>query len=407
MAVDRFFLVPMAVGHLALFILAVNIVHGLGHPERFLNRAKVVFLLLFALISSILAAEAVNGSIDTWSWPSRIYGIACLLTGLVFFPLATLRLHHRPKVPNLRSHERIVDLKASLGFAALAGSGRHRWLLRLPRNESLRFRCVEWELPIPGLPRALDGLSLLHLSDLHLSTSFDRSFFEAVIEHSMSAPSDLLAFTGDLLDDDRALEWVVPLLSRLRGGLGAFAILGNHDLQHDPERLRRLVQEAGLTDLEGRWALVEFRGTRIALGGSSYPWGPELALGEIPSAAFRIYLSHTPDRFYWAERAGFELMLSGHNHGGQVRLPLVGPLFMPSRYSRRFDRGFFRKRNLTMHVSQGIAGKHPIRYGCLPEVGRIILRASSPQLGRPRPNALLRGIDRHESEGIPDGAIRW
>jgi predicted MPP superfamily phosphohydrolase len=87
-------------------------------------------------------------------------------------------------------------------------------------------------------------------------------------------------------------------------------------------------------------------------------------------------LSHAPDQFYWAERAGFDLMLSGHNHAGQIRLPVIGPVFMPSRYSRHFDRGFFRKRGLTLHVSQGVAGKHPIRLGgCVPEVGRLVLRS--------------------------------
>jgi hypothetical protein len=87
-------------------------------------------------------------------------------------------------------------------------------------------------------------------------------------------------------------------------------------------------------------------------------------------------LSHSPDQFYWAERAGFDLMVSGHNHGGQIRLPFVGAVFMPSVYSRRFDRGFFRKKGLTMHISEGIAGQHPVRYGCLPEISRLVLRSA-------------------------------
>src|SRR5207245_6569448 len=64
--------------------------------------------------------------------------------------------------------------------------------------------------------------------------------------------------------------------------------------------------------------------------------------------------SDLPDLFYWAERSGFDLMLSGHNHGGQIRFPLVGAVFMPSVFSRRFDRGFFRKRGLTLHVSRSV-----------------------------------------------------
>ncbi len=67
-------------------------------------------------------------------------------------------------------------------------------------------------------------------------------------------------------------------------------------------------------------------------------------------------------------------MYSGHNHGGQIRLPLVGAVFMPSRYSRRFDRGFFRAKDTLLYVNEGIAGRHPIRYGCPPEITRFVLR---------------------------------
>jgi predicted MPP superfamily phosphohydrolase len=76
-------------------------------------------------------------------------------------------------------------------------------------------------------------------------------------------------------------------------------------------------------------------------------------------------------------------MLSGHNHGGQIRLPLVGAVFMPSIYSRRFDRGFFRRGQMLMYVSEGISGKHPFRYGgCPPEITRFVLRAAPPSTVR-------------------------
>jgi predicted MPP superfamily phosphohydrolase len=72
-------------------------------------------------------------------------------------------------------------------------------------------------------------------------------------------------------------------------------------------------------------------------------------------------------------------MLSGHNHGGQVRLPWIGPLFMPSLYSRHFDRGFFRAGATLLYVGQGLAGEHPIRYGgCQPELTRLVLRVAEP-----------------------------
>lgn len=375
---DRFFLIPIALGHLALFVLVVNVIHGFGHPERVMERAKLVLVAVFIAISGVIAWEASQGAIEGWSWPSLVYSGVCGVTGLVVFPAMTAYLLNRPVPVGIREQQRVIDLTESIGADALTGTGKYARLLRLPGNESFRLRTAEWQVPLACLPRALDGLSILHLSDLHLAPCFDLRYFEAVFEQAATVPSDLVLFTGDLVDSDEAMEWVAPLFSRLKGRLGACAILGNHDLSHDPARLSRLLGEAGFLDLEGRWTTVEAEGARIALGGTSFPWGPALPLEERPTADVSILLSHAPDLFYWAERARFDLMLSGHNHGGQIRLPLIGPVFMPSRYSRRFDRGFFRRGALTLHVSQGVAGKHPVRYGCVPEIGRLVLRAVDP-----------------------------
>lgn len=385
MSPDRLFLVPLALGHLALFVVAVNVVHALGHPERTLGKAKLVFLALFASLSVVMAWEARSGPLSAWSWPSLIYGSLCVMTGLLAVPAASAYLRHRPRPVCHGEREAVLDFARAEGAAGFIGTGKYAWLLKLPGNESLRLRAVDCELPLANLPEPLDGLSVLHLSDMHLATCFDRRYFEAVIDQAVDRPSDLVTFTGDLLDDDAAMGWIVPLFSRLRGRLGAFAILGNHDLAHQPRRLRGLLEEAGFVDLEGRWSAVEDRGLSVALAGTSSPWGPPLPMADRPRADFRVLLSHTPDQFYRAERAGFDLMLSGHNHGGQIRFPFVGPVFMPSVYSRRFDRGFYRKRGLTLHVSQGIAGKHPVRYGCLPEIHRLVLRSApvaSPVKGR-------------------------
>jgi predicted MPP superfamily phosphohydrolase len=89
-------------------------------------------------------------------------------------------------------------------------------------------------------------------------------------------------------------------------------------------------------------------------------------------------LSHSPDQVASASRWGIDLVLSGHNHAGQIRLPVVGPIFMPSLYSRRFDRGFFRQGRTLLYVSHGIGGQYPIRSGgCVPELTRLVLRTAT------------------------------
>jgi predicted MPP superfamily phosphohydrolase len=384
MMLDRLILVPLAVGHLALFVVFLNITHGLGYAESTLGRVKIAFLAVFTAGSALLGWEIARGSVASWSLPSLVYGSICVVTGLLLVPICSAYLHLRPRPPGLESRGIEVDLAAGPGRESLIGKGHNAWMLRLPGNESLRLRKVEWDVPIPGLPPALDGVSILHFSDLHLARCFDRRFFEAVFEEASSLESDLHLFTGDLVDDDGAVDWVVPLMSRLRGRVGSFAVLGNHDVDHQPEKLLRALEESGYTPVEGRCSSVSVAGATVAIAGTSYPWGPRLDPEACPAEAdFRILLSHVPDQFYWAERAGFHLMLSGHNHGGQVRLPLIGSVVMPSVYSRRFDRGFFRLRGLTLHVSQGIGANHPIRYRCVPEIGRLVLRCG-PSAARSR-----------------------
>jgi predicted MPP superfamily phosphohydrolase len=87
-----------------------------------------------------------------------------------------------------------------------------------------------------------------------------------------------------------------------------------------------------------------------------------------------LCLSHTPDNIAWARQHRIDLVLAGHVHGGQIRLPLIGSIFVPSKYSRRYDGGTFHEPPTVMHVSRGLAGEHALRYNCRPEVTLVVLR---------------------------------
>jgi predicted MPP superfamily phosphohydrolase len=256
---------------------------------------------------------------------------------------------------------------------SFVGRGKFAWMLRLPGNESLDLTVHEWSARVPGLPPELDALSILHLTDLHFSKAYDRRYFEAVFDAAADAPADLVFITGDLIDDPECVEWITPLLGRLSGRLGRFAILGNHDHHHDLGPIAEAASAAGYTVLDGDVAAIDVHGRRLAIGGTCAPWGPAIAAGSIPEADFSMLLSHTPDLAYKAAAQGWDFMLCGHNHGGQVVLPVIGPVLMPSRFSRRFDRGFYRIDPTLMYVSQGVGAKHPIRYGCAPEISRFTL----------------------------------
>lgn len=255
-------------------------------------------------------------------------------------------------------------------------------LLRIPGNQSLEVALVDRELVLPHWPAELDGLSVLHLSDLHISHRLGRSFFADVLTCCAGRPADLAAVTGDILEDPRCLDWLPDLFGRLRAPLGTYWIRGNHELKCDSDRLRAVLDACGLMCLSARWVSAPCRGTSIVLAGNELPWFPpaaamDAAPAPAPLGPPRIALLHSPDQFGWAHREQFDLALAGHVHGGQVRLPLVGPLVAPSRRGLAFARRsvYYRGRT-TMHVSRGLSAEWPIRIGCRPEIVRLILRAA-------------------------------
>ncbi len=376
----------LAIGHFAFCVWVINVSHSVGLDERKMNRLALAIIATLGLASLALLALAGFVPLDDWPIAARWYRGFCVALATVGVPLSILlRALQRNAEPFTKVEiDATSDLASPLGRDRLIGNSSRAWMLRLPGNESLRIRELSLELTVRSLPESLDGLTILHLSDTHLSTIYNPRYFEEVVARAARlGPFDLIAFTGDLIDDEEALHWVKPIFEPLRGRLGQFAILGNHDVPHRPGRVRKALRSAGFTIIDGRWNLLTLPESRatIAIGGTSSPWGPALRAELRPSADLSIVLSHTPDLLPRKASWGVDLVLAGHNHGGQVRLPWLGPILMPSRYSRRYDRGVFVRGRTLMHVSAGIGGKHPIRYGCPPEIARIRLRSDRVQAG--------------------------
>ncbi len=309
-----------------------------------------------------------------------------------------------------------VDLRqrgGTLWRETLVGPGPMRRISLLPGNEQFTIEVSTKSYSLPRLPDAWDGLSLVQLSDLHFRGAVSRAYFEAVCEEAAALKPDLFVFTGDLLDDMSLLEWLPTTLGKLSAPHGQFFILGNHDWYLDAPAIRRELERLGWTDLAGRCvALTHPTAPPIVLCGDETPWmgthpdvsrveHAELSVGrallpvrsskptcdststpdgqECPSYGsgadpFRILLSHTPDNIAWARQQQFDLMLSGHTHGGQIRLPVFGPVYSPSRAGCRYSAGVFWLDPTLLYVSRGISGREPIRYNCPPELTKLVLR---------------------------------
>jgi predicted MPP superfamily phosphohydrolase len=306
----------------------------------------------------------------------RAYLALCLGMTVVAIPVFTVWRLIRPAAPQLIARRSdIVDYAREFGRKP-AGDFKYRRLALLPGNQIFQVEFTELTLKVAGLPAAWEGLSILHLTDLHACGTPEQLWYEAVVDRAMAAgPPDILAVTGDLVDTDRHHRWLLPLMRRVQWNDVGLSILGNHDYWQNPARIRRRLARAGLVVLGNGWREVQVRGEPLIAVGNEGPWfrpGPDLKA--CPEYGFRLCLSHTPDNIRWARANRMQLMLCGHNHGGQIRLPLFGSLFVPSVYSRRFDCGLFWEPPTLMYVGRGLAGREPLRYNCRPEVTRLILK---------------------------------
>jgi predicted MPP superfamily phosphohydrolase len=369
-------------GHLTVAVASHNWCYGLALPKRVGDLFHLLHALLF-LAWPVLLYRTCGGDVRRLFGPASAeppgvalvaaYVVLCWVLGFVVFPAVTLRRLAR-REPALEGRSEVLDGARELGYLPV-GTSRERWLARLPGNQVFQVELAERTLCLPRLPAAWDGLTILHLSDLHLKGTPDRDWFRLVLDRCNRWEADLVAVTGDLADSIHHQRWIVPVLGRLRWRVAALAILGNHDYYYDPPFIRRRLCRLGMHVLSNTWRQLEVRGEPLVVVGHEGPWlKPAPDLAGCPDGPFRLCLSHTPDNIRWARRSGVDLMLSGHVHGGQIRLPWVGSVLVPSRYGRRYDCGTFDEPPTLLHVSRGLSGDHPLRYGCRPEVTRLILR---------------------------------
>jgi len=297
------------------------------------------------------------------------YVALCWFAGFVVVPAVTV-VRLRRRCPALQGQEatRIV-----LG-RAVEGDGKRRLLTRLPLNQVLQVELNRKTLVLPRLPREWDGLTVLHLSDLHFFGTPSREFFAQALDRCAEWQPDVVALSGDYVDSLAHHDWL-PLLARLTAREVKLAILGNHDLWYEPEQVRARLREMGYHTPRNAWETVQVRGRPMTVVGHEGPWvRPAPDLSGCPPDVFRLCLSHTPDNMPWAKRHGIDLMLSGHVHGGQICLPVIGSLVVPSRYGRRYDSGVFAEGPTILHVSRGLGSKDPLRFLCPPEATLLVLR---------------------------------
>jgi predicted MPP superfamily phosphohydrolase len=234
------------------------------------------------------------------------------------------------------------------------------------------------ELRLPGLPPELDGLRVAHLSDFHLGVpSRGARAVERAVEWVEERQPDLVCLTGDLLSRARGQRTLRALLERLGH---PYVVLGNHDIAVSRDPFSRTVELEALEHgvlLFDESTLVELRGKQAEVAGvdpKSWVARRPSRFAE-PTAAFRLLLCHFPKVLDRVPQGRWNLILSGHLHGGQIVLPYGFGRLLLAHPRARYPRGVYRRGATTMHVSPGLGTTFlPFRYFARPEATELVLR---------------------------------
>ena len=378
-----------AIGHVVLWVAVVNRTHALGIQRHWIDlitaicgvMVAVLPLVVAAILAGFVPAEAgpLSSIVSRIVWTYLILCAAVLIVA-IFQRWRWLRNPERSGAL-LSHHATIIDLTES--HSALLSPGIPSWFGLLPGNEVLNLSVDEKTIAIPRLVRSDESLRVAHLSDFHMSGRITRRYFEQVVEETNALNADIIAITGDIVEREPCIDWIPETLGRLRARSGVYYVLGNHDRNVNIERLKQALAGAGLVHLGAECNKLSIRGMPIVLGGNELPWfGPasnfdNVAHHDQSGLPLRILLAHSPDEFAWAQAREVDLVLAGHLHGGQVRLPMFGAILAPSRYGVRYALGVFTAGNTVMHVSRGTGSLTPLRYNCPPEISLLKLMPSS------------------------------
>lgn len=294
--------------------------------------------------------------------------------------LSRARIHVAGR-PHLRRHatRALKGLGGGLGYAAFV---EPRWIER-----------THVEMHVPGLPSALEGYRIVHLTDIHHNFVSGRRFLERLIDMSNALDPDLYLITGDFITHNPGrLDFVMKVLSHLHAADGCLATRGNHDYVVPLAEMRRACEHAGIRLLENEHVVVDARRHRLVRSARQAPadasfivagvgdlWegtcNVSQALQGAPTHLPRLLMAHNPwtaEVVHASHRVA--LQLSGHTHGGQVR-PFNKPLRLLADSGLKYSAGLVQGPHCPVYISRGVGTSAlRFRWNCRPEIALITLR---------------------------------
>jgi hypothetical protein len=243
---------------------------------------------------------------------------------------------------------------------------------------------VRLDLTIPRLATEFDGYRIVHISDLHIDEYMSSARLARFMRLVNEQNPHTIAITGDFVNH-KAEPFVVKIVTALRLLKPqdiAVAVLGNHDHETNPAAIRWALDQADVLDLSNTVHTLRCGGAELHLAGVDSVWSAvdrlDLVLAELPSRGAAVLITHEPDFADIGAATGrFDLQLSGHSHGGQVRLPIFGPPRL-TRLGEKYYTGRYDVGGMILYANQGLGMLPPrVRFMCRPEITLITLRAPS------------------------------
>ncbi len=274
-----------------------------------------------------------------------------------------------------------------LGASAVAAMGSADGLFLEPKN----LVSEHVDIRLTRLPEEFHGFRIAQISDVHFGPYMGKAGLERALQLAQSFRPDLLALTGDFVSHPfgqsngaRGAHYAEPCADVLAavGGIPVLAILGNHDHWNNAGFVQGALQDRGIPVLRNRSIPLERGPNRLWIAGVDDVLVGAADLGKtlhaVPASEPAVLLAHEPDFADYAARFPVDLQLSGHSHGGQVRLPGIGALILPA-LARKYPVGLNRVGSLQVYTNCGLGVVNPpVRFYCPPEVTFVTLLSSRP-----------------------------
>ena len=288
---------------------------------------------------------------------------------------------HLPLIPITRRR----FLYGTAAAVAVVGGDSIAW-------EPNRPRIVRKDFLLPRWPERLNGFTIALLSDFHYDPAFSVHPLHASIPLVNALRPDLIALTGDFVsvpffgNEKKAAADAEPcasLLRQMNAPCGLWAVLGNHDWNTDPGHVTRALAAEGIRVLANESVAIERDGSRFWLAGVndviSRTADLKKTLHVVPAGESVVLLAHESDFADHAALFPIDLQLSGHSHGGQVRIPMLPPLYLPD-MAKKYVMGTYQIGPLILYTNAGLGTVDvPIRLNCPPEITLLTLRAGAKQ----------------------------